>query len=189
MNKSLNINDQGKERETLPNIKVTTNNKYCPSLRRTQNLEIPPQEIEQKLPLCAFQMLTHQAERSLDAKGDCAPSAKLLYPEQNPEQDRILEQLNFRPCLNPPSHEGSRFNSTSHKGSGFNSQKGSGFNSLEGSGSQRNQSKPLNILLWEGSLGWPEHISLQNGGREVRSVIVVDIFNTLHIQVNLSSQN
>ena len=153
MNKSLNINDQGKERETLPNIKVTTNNKYCPSLRRTQNLEIPPQEIEQKLPLCAFQMLTHQAERSLDAKGDCAPSATLLYPEQNPGQDRILEQLAFRPCLN--------------------------WTSDKGSGSQLNQSEPLKILLWEGSLGW-EHISLQNGGREVSCVVITTLISSMH---------
>ena len=96
-----------------------------------------------------------EESESLDAKGNCSESAK-LYPEQNPGQDRILEQLFYRPCLN------------------FTSRKGSKLNKSKESGSKLNQSEPLNILLWEGSAGW-EHTSLQSG-RKV-SFIIINIWH------------
>ena len=62
-----------------------------------------------------------------------------LYPEQNPGEDRIWDQLTYRPCINH--------------------------------GAMTNQSKPLNILLWEGSNGW-EHVPLQKG-RKVTSIVEI----------------
>ena len=62
-----------------------------------------------------------------------------LYPEQNPGEDRIWDQLTYRPCIKY--------------------------------GAMANQSKPLNILLWEGSYGW-EHVPLQKG-RKVASIVEI----------------
>ena len=70
-----------------------------------------------------------EESESLDAKGNCSESAK-LYPEQNPGQDRILDQLTFQPCINLTTSQGAELN----------------------------RSKPLNILLWEGFTGW-QHMS------------------------------
>ena len=95
---------------------------------------------------CACQIFSHhtmqeETRESLVPNVNCSASAK-LYPEQNPAEDRILDQLTYRPCLNFTSHKGSKLN----------------------------RSEPLNILLWEGSAGW-EHISLQSG-REVSCLII-----------------
>ena len=69
-----------------------------------------------------------------------------LYPEQNPGEDRIWDQLTYRPCINH--------------------------------GTMANQSKPLNILLWEGSNGW-EHVLLQKGGKVTSIVEIFALLFTL----------
>ena len=93
--------------------------------------------------------MQEERKESLDATDNCSPPPANLYPEQNPGQDRILEQLTYHHCLNSTSQQKS------------------------------NQSEPLNILLWEGSLGW-EHISLQSGRTVSCMIISTLIPSTLH---------
>ena len=128
LNKSINIYSQGKERDILLDKKVT--------------------KTYETIFYIYFTHHTMQMDKrdNLDATSNCPPPPAKLYPEQNPGQDRILDQLAYSPCLNSTSHE-------------------------------LNQSEPLNILLWEGSVGW-EHISLQSG-RTVSCMIIKILISEL----------